>query len=213
MVCASCGSTRLKTLRVGVSRVREELEALVAEPVGEVTGDSSDAPSTRVVIGTEAVLHRVAAADGVAFLDFDQELLAPRFRAAEEALALLARASRLVGGRSRGGRVLVQTRLPHHEVIMAALTADPARLATSESAMRTALGLPPARALAIVSGPAAPPYVDGLKGRLAGGLEILGPDDGRWLVRAPDHEALSDLLASVARPPGRLRIEVDPLRA
>jgi primosomal protein N' (replication factor Y) len=213
MVCASCGSTRLKTLRVGVSRVREELEALVGGPVGEVTGESSELPSTPVLIGTEAVLHRVTAADGVAFLDFDQELLAPRFRAAEEALALLARASRLVGGRSRGGRVLVQTRVPHHEVIMAALTADPARLAASEAGVRTALRLPPARALAIVSGPAAPAYVDGLKAMGALGIDILGPDDGHWLVRAPDHEALSDLLASVPRPPGRLRIEVDPLRA
>ena len=36
-VCASCGSTRLRLLRAGVSRVREELEALLREPVGEVT--------------------------------------------------------------------------------------------------------------------------------------------------------------------------------
>jgi primosomal protein N' (replication factor Y) len=215
-VCASCGSTRLKTLRVGVSRVREELEALVGAPVGEVTGDSTELPQTPIVVGTEAVLHRVTATDGVAFLDFDQELLAPRFRAAEEALALLARASRLVGGRGRGGRVLVQTRVPHHDVIMAALTADPARLASRELTLRTALGLPPARALALVSGPAAPVYVDGLKAAVGVGVEILGPDGpdaGRWLVRAADHDALSDLLASVPRPPGRLRVEVDPLRA
>jgi len=33
------------------------------------------------------------------------------------------------------------------------------------------------------------------------------------LVRAPDSETLSDLLASVDRPRGRLRIEVDPARA
>ena len=39
----------------------------------------------------------MAGADAVAFLDFDQELLAPRYRAAEQALALLARAARLVG--------------------------------------------------------------------------------------------------------------------
>jgi primosomal protein N' (replication factor Y) len=216
MVCAACGSTRLKTLRVGVSRVREELEALVGAAVGEVTGDSTEVPPTPIVVGTEAVLHRVTGADGVAFLDFDQELLAPRFRAAEEALALLARASRLVGGRGRGGRVLVQTRVPHHDVIMAALTADPARLATSELKLRAALGLPPARALALVSGPAAPVYIDGLKAAAGVGVEILGPDGpdgGRWLVRAADHDGLSDLLASVPRPPGRLRLEVDPLRA
>ena len=76
-------------------------------------------------VGTEAVLHRVTEADAVAFLDFDQELLAPRYRAVEEALALLARAARLVGGRRPGARVLVQTRVPNHEVLDAALTPIP----------------------------------------------------------------------------------------
>ena len=36
----------------------------------------------------------------------------PRYRAAEQAFGLLARAARLVGGRAGGGRLLVQTRLP-----------------------------------------------------------------------------------------------------
>ena len=40
-------------------------------------------------------------ADVVAFLDLDAELLAPRYRAAEQAMTLLVRAARLVGGRER----------------------------------------------------------------------------------------------------------------
>ena len=128
LLCASCGTTRLKTLRVGVTRAREELEALLQRTVGEVTGDSDDVPDASVLIGTEAVLHRAAASDLVAFLDLDQELLAPRYRAAEEALALLARAGRIVGGRSGSrGRVVVQTRMPTHPVIDAAVHGDPAR--------------------------------------------------------------------------------------
>ena len=79
----------------------------------------------------------------VAFLDFDQELLAPRYRAAEEALALLARASRLVGGRGRDGRVLLQTRLPGHPVVEAAGLASPERLSAAEEPVRQALRLPP----------------------------------------------------------------------
>ena len=43
-------------------------------------------------------------------------------------------------------------------------------------------------------------------------LEILGPADGRWLVRAPDHERLCDALALAPRPTGRLRVNVDPSR-
>ena len=36
-------------------------------------------------------------------------------------------------------------------------------------------------------------------------------DGARFLVQAPDHRALSDVLAATPRPPGRgLRVEVDP---
>jgi primosomal protein N' (replication factor Y) (superfamily II helicase) len=211
-VCLHCGSTRLKLLRVGVSRAREELAALSGRPVGEVTGETGDLPDAPILVGTEAVLHRTGPVDGVAFLEFDQELLAPRYRAAEEALALLARASRLVGGRHRGGRVLVQTRVPHHEVLQAALTADPGRLAVSEAGLRVALALPPERALALVSGEAADAFVSGLKAATPSEVEILGPDAGRWLVRAADHASLSAALAAVPRPAGRLRVAVDPGR-
>ncbi|MDA3040593.1 MAG: hypothetical protein O3C27_13900, partial [Actinomycetota bacterium] len=83
-VCALCGATKLRRLRLGVDRAREELEALVGEPVGELTAETAldIVERHRIIVGTEAVLHRVNRADLVVFLDFDQELLAPRFRAA-----------------------------------------------------------------------------------------------------------------------------------
>ena len=215
-VCASCGATRLKLLRQGVSRVREELEALVGEPVGEVSSLNDDpavaaiAGAARVVVGTEAVLHQVGRADVVAFLDLDQELLAPRYRAAEQALGLLVRAARLVGGRASGGRLVLQTRVPRHEVVLAALHADPARVADAERERRELLRFPPAAALAEVSGPAAPAFVATLGN--PPGIDVMGPADGRWLLRAPDHARLADALAGLPRPPGRLRLVVDPLR-
>ena len=95
-------------------------------------------------------------------------------------------------------------------MLLAALHGDPGRLAAVESPRRHALGFPPYSALALVSGPAAPELVANLD--RIGGVELLGPDDGRWLVRAPDGRRLSDALAAAGRPPGRLRIEVDPLR-
>jgi primosomal protein N' (replication factor Y) len=212
VVCLHCHRTKLKNLRVGVSRAREELEALVQEPVGEVTGSTAreDTPSTRVLVGTEAVLHHVDAADTVVFLDLDQELLAPRYRAAEQALALVARAARVVGGRSGGGRLLLQTRLPRHPVVQAALLADPARVADDERVRREELGFPPFTAMAVVSGAAAPAFLDAFGAPL--GVEVLGPRDDRWLLRAPDHQTLCDALAATPRPSGRLRVEVDPLR-
>ncbi len=212
VVCPACGSERLKNLRQGVTRAREELEALVGEPVGEVTGSTEQVPDTRVVIGTEAVLHRVAHAEVVVFLDIDQELLAPRPRAAEEAMTLVARAARLVRGRRDGsmGRLVLQTRNPGHDVLQAALLADPQRVAEGERRTRTLLRFPPVSAMARVSGEAAAAFVERLGSPL--GIEVLGPQDEAWLVRAADHTALCDALEAVERPPGRLRLEVDPLR-
>jgi primosomal protein N' (replication factor Y) len=227
VVCARCGATRMKALRLGVTRVREELEALAGVEVAEVwgpraadEGEEDRVRRARVVVGTEAALHRVPDATAVAFLEFDSELLAPRFRAAEQALALLARAARLVattGGVPTGdrapGRVVVQTRQPRHPALVAAVSADPGVLSTAEAEVRRALGLPPFSALAVVSGAAAEVYGPALRDAAPDGVEVSGPADGVWSVRAPGHNQLCDLLAGVARPPGRLRVEVDPVRA
>ena len=213
VVCPACGSMAFKNLRAGVARVREELEALAGRPAVEVTADTSarDIDGAALLVGTEAVLHRVDRAARVVFLEFDQELLAPRTRAAEQAMALLVRAARLLGCRADGGRLVVQTRQPDHEVLQAALHADPGRLVAEESARRRVLDLPPFSALAQVSGPEAAEFVRRL-GRPSG-IDVLGPRDGAWLVRAPDPGRLADVLAAVERPAGRLRIEVDPHRS
>ncbi len=212
VLCAGCGAGRMKTLRVGVTRVREELSALSGFAVEEVSGRTGGTSEWRapVVVGTSAVLHRVGSARGVAFLDMDQELFAQRFRAGEDALALLARASGVVGGRKVGGRVLVQTRVRGHEVLAAALHADPGRLVDAESKRRGLLRLPPFSALALVSGAGADGYVGRLRQLGVPGLEVRGPDKDAWLVRAPDHRVLCDALAAVPRPRGRLRVQVDP---
>ena len=193
-------------VKPGVSRLREELEAAANRPVAAVTGDSDVLPAVGVYVGTEAVLHRVRGVDVVAFLDFDAELLAPRYRAAEQAMALLVRAARLAGPRRERGRVLVQTFVPDHEVLRAAQLGDPGRLADAELARREALGLPPFRALAVVEGADA--------GEFAGstGLEFARTAKGAML-RADTWMELGAALVSAPRPLGsRLRVEVDPPR-
>jgi len=205
VVCTACGSTVLRNLRVGVGRVREELEAILGEPVGDEAG------SARVLVGTEAVLHRTHRdVTLVAFLDIDQELLAPRYRANEQAMGLLARAARLLGPRAHGGRPVVQTRQPKHPVLDAVLHADPGRLVDGERARRSELGFPPVTAMAAVSGAGAAEFVDSFGS--PPGVDVLGPVDGTWLLRAPGHRILCDALAATPRPQARTRIEVDPLR-
>lgn len=209
-VCQHDGSGSLLALRVGVTRAAEQLARLAGRPVAEVTGVTKSLPAENVLIGTEALLHRVERVDAVCFVELDQELLAPRVGAAEQALALLARASRLVGPRAGQGRVLVQTRLPRHPAVLAALHGDPATLTESESEVRQALAFPPFAAVARISGAAAPLFI----AALAAQPEVTAGDpvDGHWLVRAQTPTTLGNALAATTRPPGRLRIEVDPPR-
>jgi primosomal protein N' (replication factor Y) len=202
VVCTSCGSGMFRNVRAGVTRAAEELAALAGEAVGD---------DERIVVGTEAVLHQVGGHVGVvAFLDFDQELLAPRYRAGEEALGLLALGARMLGPRGAGGRLLAQTRHPQHPVLDAVLHAEPDRASAADRAQRVDLRFPPFAALAAVSGAAAPDLIDALGS--PPGVDVLGPADGRWLLRAADHVTLCDALAATTRPAGRVRIEVDPAR-
>jgi primosomal protein N' (replication factor Y) len=210
-VCLHCGGSSFANLRPGVTRLREELEAAAGRPVVAVTGRDGEAPpDAGIYVGTEAVLHRVPRADVVAFLDIDTELLAPRYRAGEQAMALLVRGARLTGGRDAGGRVLVQTFLPRHDVVQAALLADPGRLVEPERARRRLLGLPPYAALAAISGPGSDEVAAAL--RLRDSVEV-GGGDGHWTARAPTWEQLGAAIIATTRPPGsRVRIEVDPPR-
>jgi primosomal protein N' (replication factor Y) (superfamily II helicase) len=209
VVCSACGGARFKNLRMGVTRAQEELAVLVGEAVAEVTAES-ELGNERVAVGTEAVLHRLRArsVDVVAFLDLDQELLAPRYRAGEQALSLLARAARAVRG-----RLLVQTRLPDHPVVRAAVRGEPSLFTALEAERRRGLLYPPFAALAVVSGQGAPAWGEAALAAATLDVEVLGPYDGRWLVRAPDPSVLADWLGTIERPPGRLRIEVDPTRS
>jgi primosomal protein N' (replication factor Y) (superfamily II helicase) len=224
-ICLHCHATRFSARRPGITRVREEIAALLPRRlVGEVDATTLGVPDADVLVGTEAVLHRVANARArvglVAFLEFDQELLASRYRAAEQALWLLVRAGRVVGGRQVGGRVLVQTRVPDHEVIAAARSADPDIVADAERARRRVLGFPPFGGLAELSG--APEAVELACASLRSvtALGVLGPTvagaSARALVQAPSVQVLCDALAGVdftaARARGRLRVDVDPLR-
>ena len=228
--CTKCGAQQLRLLRPGVSRLREELEALVGEPVSEVSGPTSTAgradrtvphegaagppagplvPLTRVVVGTDALLHRLAdaAVDVIAFPDLDAELLAPRFRAAAQVVGRLALAARRLGARSQGGRLLLQTRQPDHPAVSAVLHAEPARFTRSQIDQARRLRLPPFVALARLSGSSAAELAVALS---SAGLDVAGPTEGRYLVRAADTAELADALARAGRPGGPVKIEVDP---
>ncbi|CAB4963254.1 unannotated protein [freshwater metagenome] len=226
-LCAGCGSTRLRVLRSGVSRIRDDLAALLPRSTVLDVDASTDVDlaalrEADVLVGTEAVLHR-APRDRpvglVAFLDLDQELLAPRHRAAEQSATLLARSARLLGPRAEARRLLLQTRLPEHDVVRGVSEADPSIAWISETQRRAALNYPPFGALAQLRGvEEAVAYAANML-RTFPGVTVLGPVASgasfECLVRCPDSEALSVALLAVnagARALGRMRVEVDPAR-
>ena len=218
--CLHDGGIAFRVVKPGVGRAREELAALVPRArVIALDAASAPLPAFDVAVGTEAVLHRVREGGErpvalVAFLEFDQELLAPRYRAAEQALWLLVRAARVVGPRGGGGLVLVQTRLPMDPVVTAAAAGDPTAVVTAEETRRELLRFPPFGGLAELAGVA--PAVEAACVELRDHVDVLGPASGRALLRAPSTEALCDALdvadLSSARSLGRLRVDVDPLR-
>ena len=225
LVCPECGATKLRVLRAGVTRVREELEALVpGARVVDVDTKTADVPEADIVVGTEAVLHRAAVRRRrpalVAYLDLDQELLAPRYRAAAQAHWFLTRGAQLLSARPRRETLLLlQTRIPEHVVVQALVRGDPAPVAEAEIEYRRTLAYPPFGALAELAGAddALGAAIDALRALdvQADQVQVFGPADGRALVHAPDWDALAAALARAVpagRAVGRVRAVVDPPR-
>jgi primosomal protein N' (replication factor Y) (superfamily II helicase) len=219
-VCPQCGATRLRTVRAGVTRVREELAALVPRAqVVDVDATTAELPDANILVGTEAVLHRQDVRRRrpvlVAFLDLDQELLAPRYRAATQAHWLLTRGAQLLAGRDRSETLmLLQTRLTEHAAVQAVVRGMPSLLTEAERDYRSVLGYPPFGALAELRGDevALQATADALRGA---GSQVFGPSDERALALAPTWDALADALAfalPLGRNIGRVRATVDPAR-
>jgi primosomal protein N' (replication factor Y) len=131
-------------------------------------------------------------------------MLAPRFRASEQALALLVRAGRIAP------TVMVQTFNPDHEVLRAAVSGNPNIVVDAERERRQMLGLPPYGALASVTG--------AFSGEVVGQLDreavqVGGDGVDRYLVRARNWDTLGMAINATTRPPGsRVRVAVDPPR-
>jgi primosomal protein N' (replication factor Y) len=219
-VCPECGATKLRVLRAGVTRIREELEVLLREKrVVDVDVATGDLAPADILIGTEAVLHRAEVRRSrpalVAYLDLDQELLAPRYRAAAQAHWLVTRGAQLLAARPRHETMLLlQTRMPDHPVVDAVVHGQPDRVVDSDREYRETLGYPPYGALAELSGDdaALKIAIEVLHGF---DVRVFGPTDGRALVNAADAELLADALAEAlpaGRSLGRMRAAVDPPR-
>ncbi|HSF86461.1 MAG TPA: hypothetical protein VLG28_12510 [Acidimicrobiia bacterium] len=211
--CAACGGSRFQALGAGVGRVISELRRSIGDDVGRV-GEQKG-----VQVGTARDLPEVHDMALSVVIDADALVLAPHYRAEEDALRTLARVA-LTVERGRGRRCLIQTGQPGHRVFDALRHGRPADLLNALLAERVEAAFPPVTQLLAVEVTDPPDDAD-VQLRQAGlDADVRGPavsgDGVRWLVSAPDLRAtklrLRSLVQSWRDGGAKVRIDADPVR-
>ncbi len=215
-ICTNCMATSLKVVTFGIERFRALLKAAVGKEVSEIDASTEIRPESLgpITIGTEAVFSRFRSARMVVIADFDHYLFAPALDASETALALLARASRLVPPRKVASRFVplyIQTRDMRNPVIKAAMEGDPRQVTNAETALRKRLSLPPFGAIVRVFGPKAPLWIRRSEIGFGEGVEVVPSGEGTFDLRGRSIEELLDLIAEKrsAQPSGGVRFSAN----
>jgi primosomal protein N' (replication factor Y) len=210
--CQSCSSNALALLRKGVAKMRDEIEKAALRQVVELSAETTVAANAAslVYIGTEAALHRVSSADVVVFLDFDNELFAPTYRAGEQAWTLLIHAIRLLKG-SSNALIVLQSQDASNTQYNDFVSPEPQLLIEREQNKRKVMQLPPYTAMArvVFADPTFSP-ANWAHCKLAFSSSV---KTAEFLVRAENDEALSQGIAQLRDELStRFRCYVDPMR-
>ena len=210
--CQSCSSNALALLRKGVAKMRDEIEKAALRQVVELSAETTVAAnsSSLVYIGTEAALHRVSSADVVVFLDFDNELFAPTYRAGEQAWTLLIHAIRLLKGSSKA-LIVLQSQDASNIQYSDFVLPEPQLLIQREESKRKAMQLPPYAAMArlVFSEPTFNP-IEWAHCNLSFSASAKSTE---FLVRAANNELLTQGIKQLRGEfSGRFRCYVDPMR-
>jgi primosomal protein N' (replication factor Y) len=163
--CPACGCPRLAMLGLGTERL-EEILAMVFPQARVARLDRDVAPGARseaviermrrkeadILVGTQMVTkgHDLPDVTVVGVINADAALSLPDFRAAERTFQLLVQVAGRAGRAQRPGRVLVQTRIPEHPVLIHAKNHDVVSFAEAELRNRKEAGYPPYTRLALV---------------------------------------------------------------
>jgi primosomal protein N' (replication factor Y) len=251
--CPLCDGSRFWHGGVGTQRVEAELRRrLPAARVLRMDLDTTRrAGSHRKIVGAfaareaDVLLGTQMVAKGLHFpevtlvgvVSADSQLNLPDFRAGERTFQLLTQVAGRAGRGRAPGRVIIQTRIPDHPAIVAALAQDASVFYEQAIEERRELGYPPLGVMArfLIEGSYEEDVVqvgDRLVERLAAAgatsasLQVMGPAPlplarlrrrHRWhvtvlgpsrpAVHAPAREALAD--AQVAGLPARVRLHLD----
>lgn len=185
LACPDCGNQDLTAVGQGTQRVEETLRRLLPQARilrvdRDSAGDSDDwqqtvaADGADILVGTQMLAkgHDFARLNLVTVLDADGSLYSSDFRAPERLFAELVQVAGRAGRADGVGRVMIQTRLPEHEVFAAVKTQDYPAFARQQLAERQDFGMPPFAFQAAVRADAptwaeAAAFLDGIKDALA----------------------------------------------
>jgi primosomal protein N' (replication factor Y) (superfamily II helicase) len=235
--CPHCGAVdSLHAAGPGVERLAEEVAGLLPEArVRLLTSDQPARPSEvaallddmasgaiDVLIGTQIVAkgHHFPGLTLVGVVDGDMGLAGGDLRAAERTFQLLYQVAGRAGRGARPGRVLIQTHMPDHPVMLALARGDKDAACRLERDERRLSGMPPFGRLAalIVSGPDASRVAEAARAiaraaPVVEGLTVLGPAPAPLALLRGRHR---ERLLVKARPevdlPARLRAWLRPIR-
>lgn len=211
--CPECGGKRFAPLGAALGRVIEDLARSVGDAVGEA---GSGRP---VAVGTERDLPHLSPVALAIVIDADSMVLAPNYRATEDALRIMSRVATTVR-RGPGHRCLVQTAMPDHPVLRALRHGGPEEFMQELLEQRSQAGFPPSgQLMAIELAPPGPGIDDELRAAAATDGEVLGPADQRgrwrWLIQGRELRPLKIRLRRLVqewRDRGlRVRIDADPV--
>lgn len=164
--CASCGSQAFKAYGFGTERLEAELgsrlpSARIARMDADSTRRKGEALSLLkrfadkdidILVGTQIIAkgYDFPAVTLVGVVAADMSLGFPDFRAAERTFQLLSQVAGRAGRGEKPGRVIIQTFNPSHYALTAAKNHDYQAFAARETELRSSVGYPPFRTLAVI---------------------------------------------------------------
>jgi len=212
--CVRCDGRRFEPLGAGLGRVSDELTKHLGDGVVGSPGSGR-----QVVVGSERDLPAIPETALTVAVDADSMLMAPHYRAEEDAFRILARTAATVA-RGRGSRCLIQTAQPDHRALGALRRGHPLEYLRELIDERHRDGLPPASELIAVEVQGhAGSRADDMLGIADQGVQVHGPEFGggrtRWFLQAPSLQSTRIRLRAVVqqwRDAGlKVRIDADPI--
>ncbi|MCP4968276.1 MAG: hypothetical protein GY926_23960 [bacterium] len=212
--CVECGGRRFEPLGAGMGRVADELQKQISpDQVGAVGS------GRQIVVGSERDLPYVPETALTVAVDADSLLMAPNYRAEDDAVRLLVRVASTVA-RGTGRRCLVQTGQPEHRALEVLRSGHSIEFLNTLNRERERDHLPPAASLIAieVSGDTTS-QSDDLEVLADDGVQVHGPETGggrtRWFIQGDSIQGSRVQLRTIVqrwRDSGlKVRIDADPI--